>query len=127
LQAGQPHHGSRDILAITPDGEVARCDSCSALHLRFGNALLTFDQSDLRTLRDAVLASRDRPVRRSTTNPERPIELYVGESGAGFAFSLAEMAELDQLLAITEAATADLSTIPEPIRRRIARKPNVGA
>lgn len=127
MKAGQPHHGRREILAVTPNGEVARCDSCSALHLRLGNALLTFDQSDLPTLRDAVTAAREKPVRRSTTNPERPIELYVGESGAGFAFSAREIGELDQLLAITETATTDLSTLPESIRRRIARKPNVGA
>ena len=115
------------MLALTTNGEVARCDGCAALHLRFGNALLTFELADLRTLRDAVSASRARPVHRATLAPDRPIELYVGESGAGFAFHAAEIVELDHLLAITETATADPMDLPEPIRRRLERKPNVGA
>ena len=131
-------HGRSDppeTLASTANGSLSRCTGCGALELRFGNALLRFDSSDLPQVCEAVQSSV-RPRRQRSSGVEvgerRLVELYMGDSGAGFAFSYNEIRELNELLAIatrriaSESAISDSPLaidddffIPEPILRRL--------
>jgi hypothetical protein len=124
-----------ETLASTANGSLTRCTGCGALELRFGNALLRFDATDLPQVCEAVQSSarlrRDR-ASRIDVGDQRYVELHMGDSGAGFVFSYNEIRELDDLLAIatrriaSESAISDspLATdddffIPEPILRRL--------
>jgi hypothetical protein len=134
LNPDHSHDARPDLVAATPAGRLTRCSSCGALHLRFGNAVLNLDASDLSPLRVAVENSRRKERGRSVRTDQRTIELYIGESGVGFAFSRAEIAELEQLLDDAErriesgmSDSAKVLPLPSSIQRRLQRFPNAPA
>lgn len=122
------HDDAPELVAASPNGGITRCNGCGALHLRFGNAVLNLDANDLRPLATAVKSSR-RKARPDSADNARVVELYMGESGAGFAFTRDEIVELDELLevAVRRVANTALLTswpLPAAIQRRIQRSPN---
>ncbi len=121
-------HGRRpEIVARSVHGRVTRCDDCSALHLQFGNAVLSLDPTDLPTFHGAVRTSATAGPR--GTAGRRSVELYVGESGVGFAFTRDEIAELDALLSSAEQwlANGRATALPTSIERRITGRPNANS
>ena len=131
-------HGSKEphpteTLAATTHGRVARCLGCGSLELRFGNALLRMDATDLPRVHAAIapsLKQNDSRHADAHSSSPRTIEIYMGDSGAGFAFTYAEIVELSDLLASAELRLgdsaidpeiddADDDIIPEAIRRRL--------
>jgi hypothetical protein len=134
LNSEHSHDARPDLVAASPLGRVTRCSTCGALHLRFGNAVLNLDASDLSPLLVAVENSRRKERARSSRADRRTIELYIGESGVGFAFNRAEIAELEQLLGEAERRidsgvfdSAKVIAMPSSIHRRLQRFPNAPA
>jgi hypothetical protein len=123
-------HGHRDrpeTLAASTNGRITRCRDCGAVELRFGNALLRLDAADLARVHAAVVPSLRQGESMTGDAPES-IEVYIGDSGVGFAFSHDEIIELTELLETArerldgEAVAVgpiDDDMIPEPIRRRL--------
>jgi hypothetical protein len=130
LSADHGHADRSETLATSANGRVARCRGCGALELRFGNALLRMDATDLSRVHAAVVPSlrRDGSTASGTL---KSIEVYMGDSGVGFAFSHDEIVELTELLEAAQSRLAadpiesalvdmiDDDLIPEPIRRRL--------
>ena len=134
LNSEHSHDARPDLVAATPLGRITRCSSCGALHLRFGNAVLNLDATDLSALRLAVENSRRKERARLSRADQRTIELYIGESGVGFAFNRAEISELEQLLDDAERRiesgvfdSVKVIALPSPIQRRLQRFPNAPA
>jgi hypothetical protein len=112
------HHDLRsELIASTSRGHATRCPCCGALHLRFGNAVLNLDASDLEQLVSAVRSIHRKPRSRTGSVDDAFMELYFGNTGVGFAFDAREIAELEQLLIDVERRIA-LNTIPELIMHR---------
>jgi hypothetical protein len=128
LRSDQSHDPSPDLLAASPNGSVTRCRDCGALHLRFGNVVLTLDPSDLDAVVGAVRSSRRTPRRASTAADARTIELHIGETGVGIAFAAAEIDEFESLLMdVTRRLSASAFVMPAPIQHRMRRFPNAAS
>jgi len=131
------HDENPETVAATDHGRVERCRHCGALLLHFGNAVLAMHATDLALLRNAVERHCRRGVR---ANAGRCIEFVMGDSGVGFAFDRAEIAELDALLEETtdQIAARTMSDespgsiggsmqLPKPLIRRLGRFPDARA
>lgn len=127
LSADHGHRDRAETLAASANGRIARCRECGGLELRFGNALLRLDAADLARVHAAVVPSL-RQGESATGGAPESIEVYMGDSGVGFAFSHDEIIELTGLLEAArerldgEPVAIDLiddDVIPEPIRRRL--------
>jgi hypothetical protein len=81
----------------TAGGRVRRCDCCDTLRVHFGAALLAVDTAGFATLLDTV-AAFDRGDTPLGPWPEGHALIHVGETGAAFAFTPAEIADLHRLL-----------------------------
>jgi len=124
--ADHGHADRSETLATSANGRVAQCRGCGAVELRFGNALLRMDATDLPRVHAAVVPSLRRGDSPASEAP-RSIEVYMGDSGAGFAFSYDEIIELTELLEAAQSRIDvepivdrfDDDIIPEAIRRRL--------
>lgn len=84
-------HDAASTVFETERGRVARCACCGGLEIRFGNAVLALaDDDELTTVLDALVASE---------LPGRGALLRLGDTGCGWAFDAAEVAELHRLVA----------------------------
>lgn len=97
--------GLRDRAPVDPllvfetvRGRVRRCDCCDTLRVHFGAALMSADPAGFEGLFETV-AAFDRGETPLGPWPEGHALLHVGESGAAFAFTPPEIAELHRLLA----------------------------
>jgi hypothetical protein len=72
-------------LCQTEHGHILHCPDCGGMLLRFGNAVIGLASEDVLAFRQAIAVEKD-------------TILYMGESTVGFAFSAAEVAELNLLL-----------------------------
>lgn len=82
----------------TAGGRVRRCDCCDTLRVHFGAALMSADPAGFDALLATVVAF-DRGDTPLGPWPEGHALLHVGETGAAFAFTPVEIAELHRLLA----------------------------
>jgi hypothetical protein len=110
------HDEHPEVIARSARGEVRRCSDCGSLHLRFGNAILALNAEDLPTLRAAVENSPRRQKANGDPASGRCVELFLGESGPGFAFDTEELIELDLLL---ETTSRRVASIADPIANPI--------
>ena len=85
----------------TARGRVRRCDCCDTLRVHFGAALMSPDPAGFDGLLATVVAF-DRGDTPLGPWPEGHALLHVGETGAAFAFTPVEIAELHRLLAGTK-------------------------
>jgi hypothetical protein len=72
-------------LCQTEHGHILHCPDCGGMLLCFGNAVIGLAKEDVLEFRRAIAVEKD-------------TILYMGESTVGFAFSAAEVAELNTLL-----------------------------
>lgn len=89
------------LLFETERGRVRRCDCCDTLRVHLGSALLAVDGEGFAQL-TATVAAFDRGETPLGPWPVGHALLHVGETGAAFAFTPAEIAELHRLLAGTQ-------------------------
>ena len=82
----------------TARGRVRRCDCCDTLRVHVGTALMSADPAGFDGLLETV-AAFDRGDTPLGPWPEGHALLHVGETGAAFAFTPVEIAELHRLLA----------------------------
>ena len=82
----------------TGRGRVRACDCCDTLRVHFGTALMSADTAGFAALLDTV-AAFDRGDTPLGPWPEGHALLHVGDTGAAFAFTPVEIAELHRLLA----------------------------
>lgn len=101
----RPVRGLRDRAPVDPllvfettRGRVRRCDCCSTLRVHFGAALMSADPAGFDGLLETVIGF-DRGDTPLGPWPEGHALLHLGETGAAFAFTPAEITELHQLLA----------------------------
>lgn len=103
------HHGrptpARDdapadalLLFETEHGRVRRCDCCDTLRIHMGNAMMAAEPEGYAQLLETV-AAFDRGDTPLGPWPAGRALLHLGDSGAAFAFTPAEIAELHRLLA----------------------------
>lgn len=101
-------------IAESTRGRLEHCSSGDCLRLRFGNAVLELDRDELATVLDMVTAHDLRPHPEGADPSEHAL-IDIGGSGASFAFTHDEVAELRALL--TRAALA-LAAAPVGVLRR---------
>jgi hypothetical protein len=89
--SSQPHRANEPLFE-TARGRVMTCRCCSALELRFGNALLVVNAAELGSVGAALAAS-------ATDAPGRPTTLTLGDTGCGWVFDAGEADELRRLVA----------------------------
>lgn len=90
------HH--RASLFETTHGNVRRCNCCSRLEVRFGNALMALGVDDLPHVLDQLGAAESH-VTQPVAEAPGEVTLLLGESGSGWVFSAEEAVELHQLVA----------------------------
>jgi hypothetical protein len=89
----------RDALFATTHGHVRRCDCCSQLEVRFGNALLALLPEDLPHVLDQLRAAESHAGDVTASGGRGEVTLLLGDSGSGWVFDRAEAAELHRLVA----------------------------
>lgn len=132
LLSDHSHDGRPTLIAASQRGSASRCSCCGSVHLRFGNAVLNLDPADVAPLIASVRASRRKAHARPALASDvaaHHVELYIADTGVGFSFDAGELAELERLLSDVERRIASLGdpVLPEPIIRRIERRPDATA
>ena len=81
----------------TDNGAIRLCDCCGCLQVWFGNAVFALDTDELGELRSTI-AAIDNPGEQPGPWKLYRVVIPLASSGAGFAFSRPEIAELHRLL-----------------------------
>lgn len=96
--AGDAAHVHEEMLFESRRGFVRCCRGCGAFELRFGNAILSMDATELTELTHTVAAYDDAQRSPDAAGGQHAV-VWLGHSGAGFRFRRDEVSELHRLLA----------------------------
>lgn len=104
-------------IATSPRGVLDYCQPGACVRLRFGNAVLQLDTEELETVLDMV-AMHDIDGEPAGGHATEHALIDIGDTGASFAFTRDEVAELHLLLArgvlVLAAGHAGLPSLTRP-------------